>query len=81
MYMYTYLFVCNRCVFVCSCLYIVYILVFFFYFDWSLIPVFLGVLGFGSAVLLLISGVWVVPVVLLKFARFSTTGAGGLKDW
>ena len=37
----------------------------FFYFTWSLIPVFLGIWGFGSAVLLLISGVWLVPVMLL----------------
>ena len=65
MCMYTSLFVCYIFIFVCSCLYIVYILVFFFSFVWSLIPVFLGILGFGSAILLLISGVWLVPVVLL----------------
>ena len=72
---------CVTYVFVCSCLYIVYILVFFFSFVWSLIPVFLGILGFGSAILLLISGVWLIPVVLLSFARFSNIGAGGLEGW
>ena len=79
------------CILLCLCvtyvsLYVlVCILYIYWYFSFLLSgPLFLCSLEFwvfGSAILLLISGVWLVPVVLLSFARFSTIGAGGLEDW